>query len=70
MVVVLSYQVLKLTELLNTTRTPSPEQYGNVSGYRRAPNKAFVYDASFVKLREVNITYTLPTTYSFENETY
>lgn len=47
---------------VNTTRTPSPNQYGNVSGYRRAPNKAFVYDASFVKLREVNITYTLPST--------
>ena len=46
----------------NTVRTPSPNQYGNVSGYRRAPNKAFVYDASFIKLREVNITYSLPTT--------
>lgn len=46
----------------NTVRTPAPDQYGNVSGYRRAPNKAFVYDASFVKLREVNITYSLPTT--------
>ncbi|WP_367773556.1 SusC/RagA family TonB-linked outer membrane protein [Flavobacterium sp. WC2421] len=46
----------------NTVRTISPDQYGNVSGYRRAPNKAFVYDASFVKLREVNITYSLPTT--------
>jgi TonB-linked SusC/RagA family outer membrane protein len=46
----------------NTVRTPAPDQYGNVSGYRRAPNKAFVYDASFVKLREVNITYSLPST--------
>jgi hypothetical protein len=46
----------------NTVRTPSPDQYGNVSGYRRAPNKAFVYDASFIKLREVSITYSLPTT--------
>lgn len=46
----------------NTVRTPSPNQYGNVSGYRRAPNKAFVYDASFIKLREVNISYSLPTT--------
>ncbi|KIA85338.1 SusC/RagA family TonB-linked outer membrane protein [Flavobacterium sp. AED] len=45
---------------VNTTRTPAPDQYGNISGYRRAPNKAFVYDASFVKLREVNITYSLP----------
>ncbi|MET0944689.1 MAG: SusC/RagA family TonB-linked outer membrane protein, partial [Flavobacterium sp.] len=48
----------------NTVRTPAPDQYGNVSGYRRAPNKAFVYDASFVKLREVNITYALPSTYA------
>lgn len=47
---------------VNTTRTPAPDQYGNVSGYRRAPNKAFVYDAGFIKLREVNITYSLPTT--------
>jgi len=46
----------------NTVRTPSPDQYGNVSGYRRAPNKAFVYDASFIKLREVNLTYSLPKT--------
>ena len=44
----------------NTVRTPAPNQYGNVSGYRRAPNKAFVYDASFIKLREVSIAYALP----------
>ena len=44
----------------NTTRTSSPDYYGGISGYRREPNKAFVYDASFVKLREVNITYNLP----------
>lgn len=46
----------------NTIRTPSPNQYGNMQGYRRQPNKAFIYDAGFVKLREVNITYTLPST--------
>ncbi|TRX40070.1 SusC/RagA family TonB-linked outer membrane protein [Flavobacterium restrictum] len=46
----------------NTIRTISPDQYGNISGYRRAPNKAFVYDASFIKLREVNITYSFPST--------
>nr|WP_314897464.1 SusC/RagA family TonB-linked outer membrane protein [uncultured Flavobacterium sp.] len=45
----------------NTVRTPSPNQYGNMQGYRRMPNKAFIYDAGFIKLREVNITYTLPT---------
>lgn len=31
-------------------------------GYGGNPNAGFVYDASFVKLREVNLTYTLPTT--------
>ncbi len=46
--------------LPNTVRTASPNQYGNVYGYRRAPNAAFIYDAGFVKLRELNITYTLP----------
>lgn len=44
----------------NTIRTPGPEYYGNIAGYRRQPNKAFVYDASYVKLREVSITYNLP----------
>lgn len=29
-------------------------------GYERNPAAAFVYDASYVKLREVNITYSLP----------
>ncbi len=48
----------------NTVRTPAPDQYGNVSGYRRQPNKAFIYDASYVKLREANITYTLPSKFS------
>ncbi|MFV8327491.1 SusC/RagA family TonB-linked outer membrane protein [Flavobacterium sp. ZS1P14] len=46
----------------NTVRTPAPNQYGNTQGYRRQPNKAFIYDAGFIKLREVNITYTLPST--------
>lgn len=45
----------------NTVRTPAPDQYGNIAGYRRAPAKAFVYDAGYIKLREVNITYSLPT---------
>lgn len=31
-----------------------------VFGYARNPNSAFVYDASFVKLREVVLTYALP----------
>jgi TonB-linked SusC/RagA family outer membrane protein len=44
----------------NSVRTPGSEFYGNMYGYRRQPNKAFVYDASFVKLREVSISYNLP----------
>lgn len=44
----------------NTVRTPNPQNFGGIYGYARNPNKAFVYDASFVKLREVNITYNLP----------
>ncbi|WP_313028989.1 SusC/RagA family TonB-linked outer membrane protein [Soonwooa sp.] len=44
----------------NTTATISPQGYGNVDGYRRMPNARFVYDASYVKLREANITYRLP----------
>ncbi|MFM2229152.1 MAG: hypothetical protein RL607_410 [Bacteroidota bacterium] len=41
----------------NTVYTVAPEYYGNNFGYRRTPDKAFVYDASFIKLREVAITY-------------
>ena len=45
---------------VNTKATISPEYYGNVDGYRRMPNARFVYDASYVKLREASITYKLP----------
>ena len=44
----------------NTTRAPGPQFFGNSYGYRRQPNKAFVYDASYIKLREVSISYNLP----------
>jgi TonB-linked SusC/RagA family outer membrane protein len=37
----------------------SNSNYG-LFGYARQPNTAFVYDASFVKLREVVLTYSLP----------
>jgi TonB-linked SusC/RagA family outer membrane protein len=37
----------------------SGENYG-LFGYRRNPAGAFVYDASYVKLREVTISYKLP----------
>ncbi|MBU2996901.1 SusC/RagA family TonB-linked outer membrane protein [Cellulophaga baltica] len=33
--------------------------YANPYGYARAPNKLHVYDAGYVKLREVNLTYNL-----------
>ena len=51
----------KVTNLPNTIRTPSPEQGGSIYGYNSNPQKAFVYDASYIKLREVNITYSFPT---------
>lgn len=37
----------------------SGENYG-LFGYRRNPSSLFIYDASYVKLREVTITYKLP----------
>lgn len=46
----------------NTVRT-SNTNYG-LYGYLRNPNEAFVYDASFVKLREVSLTYSLPTSFT------
>jgi TonB-linked SusC/RagA family outer membrane protein len=42
----------------NTTRIAA-NNYG-AFGYSRLPNKAFVYDASYVKLRQVSLSYTLP----------
>ncbi len=35
--------------------------YANTLGYALAPNELHVYDASFVKLREVALTYKVPT---------
>jgi TonB-linked SusC/RagA family outer membrane protein len=42
----------------NTVRA-SNVNYG-LYGYVRQPNKAFIYDAGFVKLREAILTYSLP----------
>ena len=42
----------------NTKRVPNDE-FG-LYGYRRNPAAGFVYDASFVKLREVALTFSLP----------
>jgi len=45
----------------NTTRVTN-EEFGSY-GYRRLPDKAFVYDAGYIKLREVIIGYSLPKTF-------
>ncbi|MCK5906704.1 MAG: TonB-dependent receptor, partial [Flavobacteriales bacterium] len=42
----------------NTTRVRADNF--RVFGYSRNPNKGFIYDASYVKLREMSIGYTLP----------
>ena len=42
----------------NTTRYDATN-FG-IYGYRRNPNAAFVYDASFVKLREATLSYNFP----------
>lgn len=44
----------------NTTVTANPSAFGNLDGYSRMPAKRFVYDGSYVKLREASIGYTLP----------
>lgn len=44
---------------VNTTRIAA-SNYGSF-GYSRLPNKAFVYDATYVKLRSVSLSYSLPT---------
>jgi len=43
------------------TRRVAGDDY-RVFGYSRNPNSRFVYDASYVKLREVVLTYSLPKT--------
>jgi TonB-linked SusC/RagA family outer membrane protein len=42
------------------------DYYGNGLGYGRAPNALHIYDASYVKLREVAFSYTVPSKV-FEN---
>tara|TARA_R110002020_G_scaffold37072_1_gene111752 strand:+ start:32163 stop:35726 length:3564 start_codon:yes stop_codon:yes gene_type:complete len=44
---------------VNTVRTPM-DNYRNATGSVKAPAAAFVFDASYVKLREVALRYTLP----------
>ena len=47
---------------VNSNNLPStgPGAYSNNYGYLAAPAKAFIYDASYVKLREVSISYNFP----------
>jgi TonB-linked SusC/RagA family outer membrane protein len=47
----------------NTVKTQNPGTFSNNYGYLAQPNKAFIYDASYVKLREVSITYNFPRTW-------
>lgn len=44
----------------NTLMSQDPGDFSNNYGYLAGPNKAFIYDASYVKLREVSITYNFP----------
>jgi hypothetical protein len=45
----------------NTRRVPGGDY--RLFGYSQNPNAAFIYDASFVKLREVVLSYNLPRTF-------
>ena len=49
---------------VNSTRTAyfRPEAGAITNTYSGGATKGYVYDASFIKLREVNFTYTLPST--------
>lgn len=44
----------------NTKIARNPALYGATDGYIIMPAKAFVYDGSYVKLREASVSYTLP----------
>ncbi|WP_294964788.1 SusC/RagA family TonB-linked outer membrane protein [uncultured Flavobacterium sp.] len=44
----------------NTMAVVNPGTFSNNYGYTAAPNKAFVYDASYVKLREVSVSFNFP----------
>jgi TonB-linked SusC/RagA family outer membrane protein len=43
----------------NTVRA-STENYGEFDSYVSSPDRSFVYDAGYVKLREVALTYSIP----------
>lgn len=44
----------------NTYIARNPNDYGAAGGYVIEPNKAFVYDGSYVKLREASVSYAFP----------
>ncbi len=46
------------TYVENTERVPGDDY--RVFGWSRNPNAAFVYDATYVKLREASLSYSLP----------
>lgn len=45
---------------VNQTTTINPTAFGSLDGYARMPAKRFVYDGSYVKLREASISWNLP----------
>ncbi len=44
----------------SVSSAPGGAWNNNIYGYTNNPNKAFIYDASFIKLREISITYQFP----------
>ena len=52
-----------ITNTVRVDASDSSEASGSGYGISANPDKAYVYDASFVKLREASFTYTLPSKY-------
>lgn len=50
---------------VNTTAVVNPGTFGNMDGYVSMPTSRFLYDGSYVKLREASIGYSLPKTLLF-----
>ncbi len=46
---------------VNTTRSDKMGTYYTPNGSAYAPNAMFIYDASYIKLRELSISYNIPT---------
>jgi hypothetical protein len=51
----------------NTVRVEAYDNAVTPYGYSNNPQEAFVYDASFVKLREASLTYTIPSKFLGNN---